>query len=86
MNTIKQKPTLVMGFGIINETIAKQLKQQGFKFDKQKVKEFENIRNSINTLYFARFLTEKAKTKATSKLFVKLTEHIAIKNNFKFPI
>lgn len=42
-----------IGFGALVPPIAKQLKEQGFKFDAEEVKHFEKLRESITYLKFS---------------------------------
>lgn len=69
-----------IGFGALVPSIAKQLKKQGFKFDAEKAKHFEKLRESITYLMFADLINDKAKENAYKKLFTKITQHVKQKN------
>lgn len=72
-----------IGFGALMPPIAKQLKEQGFKFDEVEAKYFEKLRESITDLYFADLINDKAKDKAIQKLFTKIKQHVNKKNKLK---
>lgn len=80
MEQIKQ---LTIGFGALVPTIAKQLKKQGFKYDLEKVKHFEKLRECIVYLQFNDLMNDKAKERATKKLFTKIRQHVMQKNKLK---
>jgi hypothetical protein len=71
---------LKIGFGILVPKLNVQLKKQGFIFDKEKVKHFEKLRESINYLRFANILNDSETNKATQKLFNEIKKHINNKN------
>jgi len=75
-----EKKQIRIGFGALVPTIAKQLKEQGFKFDAKKVKHFEKLRESITYLAFADLITENHRDRATQKLFNKIKSHVVLKN------
>ena len=75
-----ENKTFTIGFGALVPTIAKQLKQQGFKYDTETVKHFEKLRESITYLMFADLLNYKAKENATKKLFTKIRQHVMKQN------
>lgn len=72
-----------IGFGALVPSISIQLKKQKFLFDKEKVKHFEKLRESITYLQFADLLNDKAKDKAIKKLFTKIRQHVMQKNKLK---
>lgn len=72
-----------IGFGALVPPIAKQLKEQGFKFDIEKVKHFEKLRESITYLQFSNLITDKVRENAVKKLFTKIRQHVMEKNKLK---
>jgi len=72
-----------IGFGALVPSIAKQLNEQGFKFDPDEVKHFEKLRESITYLQFSDLINDKARENAVKKLFSKIREHVMKKNNLK---
>jgi hypothetical protein len=72
-----------IGFGALVPPISKQLKEQGFKFDTEKVKHFEKLRESITYLQFSDMLNDKAREKAIKKLFTQVRQHVMKKNKLK---
>ena len=72
-----------IGVGSLSPTFAKQLKKQGFKFDVDKVKHFEKLRESITYLMFADLINDKAKDNAYIKLITKIRQHVMSANNLK---
>ncbi len=78
METVKQ---IGLGFGVMSPPISKQLKQQGFKFNKEKIKGFENEVHAINTLRFgSNLLTDSIIDKIVPKLYKKIVAHVAKEN------
>ena len=69
-----------IGFGALVPTIAKQLKEQGFKFDIEVVRHFEKLRESITYLQFSDLINDKSRERATQKLFTKIRQHVMKKN------
>lgn len=66
---MEENKQLRIGFGALVPPIAKQLKEQGLKFDAEEVKHFEKLRESIVYLQFADLINDKAREKAMQKLF-----------------
>jgi hypothetical protein len=74
------KTTLDIFYGGMHPPIDVQLKQQGFLFDEEKVKEFESNRQSAVNLYWANMITNTVYDKILQKIHNKLTFHIKRKN------
>lgn len=74
------KVSLQIGFGALQPTIEKQLKAQGFKFDKEEVKHYEKLRESITYLMFASVLNDKETDRAKERLFKIILNHVEKKN------
>ena len=72
-----------IGFGALVPPIAKQLKEQGFKFDAEEVKHFEKLREIITYLQFSDLINDSAREKALQKLFTKIRQHVMKKNKLK---
>ncbi len=71
---------LKLGFGALLPKISTQLRKQGFKFDKEKVKLFEKCLDSILYLMFNDFLSDKEIDKLFDKLRRKIVAHVKLKN------
>ncbi len=70
-----------LGFGILCEPISKQLKKQGFKFNSEKIKDFEKQVDAINTLRFGSgVITDSMMDKIGPKLYKKIVDHVAKEN------
>lgn len=80
---MKENKQFKIGFGALVPSIAKQLKEQGFKFDAKEAKHFEKLRESIIYLMFSDLINDKAREKATKKLFTKIRQHVMKKNKLK---
>lgn len=72
-----------IGFGALVPPIPKQLKEQGFKFDAEKAKHFEKLRDCLTHLMFSDILNDSQCEKARQKLFNKIRKHIMEKNKIK---
>lgn len=67
-------------FGILNPSIAKQIKAQGLKFDIEKAKEFDRMRNAIYDLSFGGLLVDSQIDKLFVKLYNKILRHVGTTN------
>jgi len=72
--------TLGIRFGALAEPFTKQIKEQGFKYDPVKVRQFEKLNEYITHLMFADLLPEASIEKARKKLFTKIKTHIKLHN------
>jgi hypothetical protein len=72
-----------IGFGCLCESIAKQLRAQGLKFNIEKVRGFERSKNYITHLRFAEILNDSQHEKAIKKLFTQIRRHIMQRNKLK---
>ena len=72
-----------IGFGALTPSIAKQLKEQGYKYDSEEVKHFEKLKESITYLMFSDILNDASIRKAQQKLFTKIRQHVMKKNKLK---
>ncbi len=81
----KQDNKAVLGihFGALADPLAKQLKSQGFLFDKKKVTHFEKLKECMTHLRFADILNDSDFRKAETKLYNKIKRHICQKNKLK---
>lgn len=71
-----------ISYGIIADSLSKQLTQQGLKFDKKKMDIFEEQREALNKLRFGcGLLTDSMASKLTLKLHNKVMAHVAKANN-----
>lgn len=80
MNAIKQE--FGIRFGLLNPSIAKQLKAQGMKYDQPKAAEFERLRKAIYDLLLGGLIVESQCDKLLLKLYNKILRHIGKKNGF----
>ncbi len=74
---------LRIGFGALVPSIAKQLRNQGYKFNSEEVKHFEKLKQSITYLQFADLINDKAREKAIKKLYTKIRSHVLKQNKMK---
>lgn len=72
--------TLTIQAGAFADPIGKQLKKQGFKFNKEKVKHFQQNMERITHLKFSDILSDGATEKARQKLFSQIKRHINMMN------
>ncbi len=77
---MEENKILKIGFGALSPPIPKQLKEQGFKFDTEKVKHFEKLRDCLAHLMFSDILNDSQCEKAKQKLFNKIRSHVVEKN------
>jgi gas vesicle protein len=77
---MEQKKTFGIHFSCLAPTIGKQLKDQKLNFSKEKVKDFEKSRNAIVQLMFDNILNDAQTSKAYTKLFTKIKQHVKAKN------
>ncbi len=72
---------LGIAFGVLADSIAKQLKKQGFKFDAKKDDTFEKEREAITRLRFgSHLLTDSEVDRITNKLYKEIVKHVAKEN------
>jgi hypothetical protein len=71
---------LGIGFGPLCDPIPKQLKQQGFKYNHDTAKEFEQHRQSVIDLMFGNVLSDSQVDMAYKKLFAQIRKHVISKN------
>ena len=77
----QEKRQIGLSFGILSDSISKQLTAQKFIFDKKIIKNFEDEVDAINTLRFGSgLLTDSMIDKIISKLYKKIVQHVAKKN------
>lgn len=72
--------TFGIRFGVLNPTIAKQIKAQGLKYDPKKASEFEGIRDALHTLHFGGMIIDSQLKKMDIKLYNKILRHVGAKN------
>ncbi len=73
-----------LSYGIMSYTLDKQLDEQGLKYDKKKISQFEKEREAINTLRFgSNLLTDSMVDKILPKLHNKIMAHVAKANGRK---
>lgn len=68
-------------FGVLSDSLSEQLNKQNFKFDKEKIKFFENDCDAINQLKMRMLLTDSQIDIITKKLYKKIINHISEFNN-----
>ena len=70
-------------FSFFAPKISEQLKNQGFLFNEQNVKEFEDAADSILDLNLMGILNDTEKDKAIKKLYTMIKAHVKVKNKLK---
>lgn len=65
---------LTLSLSEFADPIAKQLRAQKFRFDKEEVKQFQRILAAIETLYWNDFV--KDTTKLKEKLYAQVMRHV----------
>lgn len=78
-----ENKTFQIGFNLLRGTIAEQLTEQGYKFDKDEAEEFEDCRTAIFNLSIHSMINEKVEARLKDKLFKKVRSHIMKKNKMK---
>ena len=74
---MKQSPKfLEIGFGALDDSIAHQLKKQGFKYKSKDTRRFENHKDSILFLTFGGYFSDKQRKVLFNKLFLKIKSHV----------
>ena len=74
---------LCLYYGLLADSLKKQLKEHGLKFDYVEIEKFEMCKESISTLYIQGLLTESQKIKFVNKLHSKIVRHVAKCENLK---
>jgi hypothetical protein len=69
--------------GCLSPKISTQLRRQKLKFDKEKIKDFEILRESIMHLDFGRLISDKLALKTNLKLFKQIQSHVLKANKLK---
>lgn len=73
-----------IGFGVMSPPLAEQLTKQGFRFDAEKVKIWQQEIDAINRLRFgSNLLTDSMVDKMLPKLHKIIVKHICAKNKLK---
>jgi hypothetical protein len=73
-----------LSYGVLSDSLSKQLDKQGLKYDKKKIELFEREREAINTLRFgSNLLTDSIIDKILPKLHKKIISHVAEVNGVK---
>lgn len=75
--------TLGMHFGMLSNSIAKQLKDQGFRYYSKNVKEFQRDLDAILRLWIDGYIPDKLKIKYTERLFKTIEKHVMDVNKLK---
>ncbi len=72
---------VVIAYGVISNSLSKQLKNQGFKFNRGKINIFQREINAINQLRFGScLLTGSMVDKLFQKLHNKIVAHLEEEN------
>jgi hypothetical protein len=74
---------LELHFNILADTIANQLKNQKFSFNKKQINDLEKDLYSIKRLYFRHYISDNISKSLHKKLFKKVQEHVCMTNNLK---
>lgn len=81
MDPIETRQNFGISFGCLCDPIATQLTAAGYKFDRTRVMEFEEIRNSIHKLIFSNIINDRIADKCWSKLYTQVKAHVCKKNH-----
>lgn len=68
--------TLTIGFNPLRGTIAQQLTELNFKFEKEEAMEFEESRNAIFQLSISSLITDTEEAKIKLRLFKDIERHV----------
>jgi hypothetical protein len=79
-NKAEEKKTFGIMFGALAEPIAKQIKSQHLKYDPEKCKHFEKLKQSLLCLHFADLLPDAQYEKSRAKLYKQIEKHVMQKN------
>lgn len=71
-----------LSYGCLADDLSKQLTKQGFKFNKEKVAQFQKQVDAINVLRFG-LLTDSMVDKLLPKLHKQVCSHVAKQNQMK---
>lgn len=73
-----------ISFGALSPKLSAQLRQQNFKFDKEKIKIYEMEIDALTRLRFGSgLLTDSMFDKLIKKLYNKIVSHVAARNGLK---
>ncbi len=76
-----------LSFGVLSPSLRKQLKEQGFKYDSEIIRNFEQELDAVNRLRFGSgLLTDSMVDKIIPKLYKKIITHVAKKNKLRILI
>lgn len=78
-----EKRTVGLSFGVMSDSISKQLRSQKLKFSKDKVSQFEKQIDAVHRLRFGDILTDGMTEKIFTRLHRKIMAHIAKENEMK---
>lgn len=79
-----ENQTIGISYGVLCESVSKQLNKQGFKYDKKKIQQFEKELDAIHTLRFGSgLITDSLFEKLLPKLHKKIVSHVAKENKMK---
>lgn len=78
-----ENKTIQIGFNPLRPSVAIQLTEQGFKFNKDEAEEFEDCRNAIFNLSINSLLTDKQEAQVKQKLFNRIKAHVKKVNKLK---
>lgn len=70
-------------FGAMTDPITKQLRKQGFKFDKEKINKFQSLWNNMFTLRIHGILSDGHFYICQKKLYNKIKSHVMKVNGIK---
>lgn len=70
------KKNIGISYGLISDTIHKQINKQGFDYDSKVIDNFESAKHAINVLYFSDLITDRMVNKLIIKLHKKIVKHL----------
>ncbi|WP_276979210.1 hypothetical protein [Flavobacterium filum] len=66
-----------LSYGVLSDSIARQLDEQGLKYNKEIISNFTKFKNAINGMMLCDILTDSEVTRITKRLHIKVIEHVA---------
>lgn len=70
-------------FGVLGDSISEQLTEQGFKFNSEDAQVFDEIKESLNSLYLFDMITDSQLRKLEGKLYNKIVNHVMKENKLE---
>jgi hypothetical protein len=69
-----------LAYGVVTDTLAKQISEQGLSFDKKAINQFQKQQTAIHTLRFGNIITDSVADKAFKRLHNRVMGHLQSMN------